>query len=44
MIETIRCEPWYFIVNDEPEVNKWLIGFLPKLRQKLQAEREVVYE
>lgn len=42
MIESLRCEPWYFIVKDEPDVNRWLQFFLPNLRSELQKrEKEV---
>ena len=41
MVENIRCEPWHFIVNDEPDVNIWLSKFLPELRKHLR-ESEVV--
>ncbi len=38
MLENIRCEPWHFIVNNEPEVNKLLSKFLPQLRNHLIKE------
>jgi len=41
MTKSISCEPWYFIVNDEPAVNIWLGKFLPKLRKYLRKESEV---
>ena len=38
MIESLRCEPWYFILNDEPHVNVWLSKFIPELRKLLNKE------
>ncbi|GEM_PF-1806963 len=41
MIRSISTEPWYFIVNEEPDVNIWLSEFLPELRKKL-TKSEIV--
>jgi len=41
MINSLSTEPWYFIVNDEPDVNVWLSKFLPELRKHLR-ESEVI--
>ena len=42
MLQGITIEPWYFIVNDPPSTNVWLSKFLPKLRDYLKKESEVV--
>lgn len=42
-IEMLKTEPWHFIINEEPQVNVWLVKFLPKVREYLKKESEACH-